>query len=42
MITKTGLNDWGNLFNTAASWVKLKKQSASVADLASKANTAFF
>src|SRR2546423_10993230 len=35
------LNDLGNLFNAAANLTRLRKQSASVAALASKANTAF-
>jgi len=40
-LRKLGLNDLGNLFNAAASLTRLRKQSASVAVLASKANTAF-
>src|SRR5205823_12435044 len=40
-LRKLGLNDLGNLFNVAASLTRLRKQSASVATLASKANTAF-
>jgi hypothetical protein len=35
------LNDFGNFFKTAANRTKFKKQSESVADLDSKANTAF-
>ena len=40
-LRKLGLNDLGNLFNVAASLTRPRKQSASVAALASKANTAF-
>ena len=35
------LNDCGNFFITTASRIRLKKQSASVADLDSNARTAF-
>ena len=40
-LRKLGLNDLGNLFNTAASLTRLRKQFASVAAPNSKANTAF-
>ena len=40
-LRKLGLNDLGNLFNAAASLIRLRKQSASVTALVSKANTAF-